>query len=95
MMGGEWADVREGAPEPIPAVILLASEAEAQGMGWRKAMHTPKEQEKVESWAAVAAADLGKGVVTLISGDKRVVKQAEDLLLLDLLGWGVFGRRRD
>ena len=57
-------------------------------------MHTPKEQEKVESWAAVAAADLGRGGHADL-GDKRVVKQAEDLLRLDLLGRGVFGRRRD
>ena len=47
-----------------------------------------------ESWAAVAAADLGGGGHADLR-DKRVIKQAEDLLLLDLLGRGVFGRRRD
>lgn len=47
-----------------------------------------------ESWAAVAAADLGGGGHADLR-DKRVIKQAEDLLLLDLLGRGVFGRWRD
>lgn len=47
-----------------------------------------------ESWAAAAAADLGGGGHADLR-DKRVIKQAEDLFLLDFLGWGVFGRRRD
>lgn len=42
----------------------------------------------------MAAADLGGGGHADLR-DKRVLKQAEDLLLLDLLGRGVFGRRRD
>lgn len=57
-------------------------------------MHVPREQEGEEDWAAVAAADLGGGGHADL-GDKCVIKQAEDLLLLDLLGRGVFGRRRD
>ena len=42
----------------------------------------------------MAAADLGGGGHADLR-DKRVLKQAEDRLLLDLLGRGVFGRRRD
>lgn len=47
-----------------------------------------------EDWAAVDTADLGGGGHADL-GDKCVIKKAENLLLLHLLGWGVFGRRRD
>ena len=88
--------MREGGSEPVPAVSLLGPEAQAQGMGWRGRPCTPRKSKRRqrESWAAVAAADLGRGGHADLR-DKRVVKQAEDLLLLDLLGRGVFGRRRD
>ena len=73
----------------------LAFEAEAWGMEWRGRPCTPRKGKRRgrECWAAAAAADLGRGGHADL-GDKRVVKQAEDLLLLDLLGRGVFGRRR-
>lgn len=47
-----------------------------------------------EDWAAVDTADLGGGGHADLR-DKCVIKKAENLLLLHLLGWGVFGRRRD
>lgn len=47
-----------------------------------------------EGWAAVDTADLGGGGHADLR-DKCVIKKAENLLLLHLLGWGVFGRRRD
>lgn len=47
-----------------------------------------------EDWAAVDTADLGGGGHADL-GDKCVIKKAENLLLLHLLRWGVFGRRRD
>lgn len=56
--------------------------------------HPKRTREGGEGRAAAAAADLGGGGHADLR-DKRVVKQAEDLLLLDLLGRGVFGRRRD
>lgn len=51
-------------------------------------------QRSRENWAAAAAADLGRGGHADL-GDKRVIEKAEDLLLLDLLGRGVFGGWRD
>lgn len=54
----------------------------------------PQESKRRRELGRVAAADLGgSGHADL--RDKRVIKQAEDLFLLDLLGRGVFGRRRD
>lgn len=53
-----------------------------------------KSDSKGEGWAAVDTADLGGGGHADLR-DKRVIKKAENLLLLHLLGWGVFGRRRD
>lgn len=64
-----------------------------QGTGGMEGGHArPGEQDG--SWAAAGAADLGGGGHADL-GDKGVTKQAEDLLLLDLLGRGEFGRRRD
>lgn len=63
-------------------------------MGWREGHARPERARGGESWAAAVAADLGGGGHADLR-DKGVTKQAEDLLLLDLLGWGVFGRRRD
>lgn len=53
-----------------------------------------KNEMRGEDWAAVDTADLGGGGHADL-GDKCVIKKAENLLPLDLLGWGVFGRRRD
>lgn len=58
-------------------------------------MHAVRERvARGEDWAAVDTADLGGGGHADL-GDKCVIKKAENLLLLHLLGWGVFGRRRD
>lgn len=80
---------------PISPAKFLALEARPRAWDGRRRPCTPgREQEDGESRAAEAAADLGGGGDADL-WDKRVIKQAEDLLLLDLLGWSVFGRRRD
>lgn len=53
-----------------------------------------RERASVGGLGRGVAADLGRGGHADL-GHKRVLKQAEDLLLLDLLGRGVFGRRGD
>lgn len=54
----------------------------------------PRESKRRREPGRAAAADLGGGGHADLR-DKRVIKQAEDLFLLDFLGRGVFGRRRD
>lgn len=54
----------------------------------------PRESQRRREPGRAAAADLGGGGHADLR-DKRVIKQAEDLFLLDFLGRGVFGRRRD
>lgn len=79
--------------ERLKATSGARCQAPGKGVGWKmKAMQAPKRSR--ENRAVVATADLGGGGHADLR-DKRVIKQAEDLLLLDLLGWGVFGGRRD
>lgn len=83
------------APAHLSSQVLGSLEKlGAQGGQW-KAMHAVRERAaRGEDWAAVDTADLGGGGHADLR-DKCVIKKAENLLLLHLLGWGVFGRRRD
>lgn len=93
---GEMHRSKMEAPAHLSSQILDSRE-KLKSSGWRMEGHARcerKSEGRGEDWAAVDTADLGGGGHADL-GDKCVIKKAENLLLLHLLGWGVFGRRRD